>query len=504
MEPNDQERKDGIAPEDVAAPTGPEDAISLRVQAKKLQRFSQRSKMLLIALGGVLILLIAYGFGIIGAPKEQPPALVSQAPPLNPKSRTGDTGEDNTTPLDQMTKDAPKSLPPINTNGQAKSGSTPGSGNDAIGNQLDQAASAGTTPATPGPTATFDTSAPNIPPPDGTNNSGGVPNPGNNTTPYVNAGAPQAVAANTDAVSAHKSPIVVAADSGATPPASPPADQSVSTAQRTSDSPPVNQAGAFSGPMAPNSLSAASTDTNGEGTGSSNAVATRIKFANGQNERPAYLANTVADPIGKYELWRGSAIHAQLDSGINTDIPGPVLAHVTEDVYDSKTGQTLVIPKASRLHGRYNAYVANGQTRVEVSWDYLTWPDGKWISLDGMPGAEPDGNAGLQADVNDHRGALIGAALFTAVLSAGANALAGGDNTGTTTISSGQIVEQSVGSQLAQTGQNYINKKADIPPENTVPKGKPFIVETDRTIVLPPFVYGAHVDNTLPAQETQP
>jgi type IV secretion system protein VirB10 len=500
-EPKDQPR-DIIAPEDIAAPTGPDDTpIPVRTTAQKMQRFSRRSQILLYSVIALFGILVAYGLGFIGAPKAAPPALTAQAPPLNPNSRTQDSAGSDTSSIDKMTDSAPKALPPINTDVNKPDASKPGS-NDTIGNQLDAAANPGAA-ETPGPTATFDTSAPNIPPPDGTNNSGGVPNPGSNTTPYVNQGQeqPAQVATGTDAASAHKSPIVVVADSGASP--APANSNDTNVAQRTADSPPVSNTGAFTGPVNPASASTTG-DSNSEGTGSSAAVSTRIKFANGQGERPAYLPNTVTDPIGKYELWRGSAIHAQLDSGINTDIPGPVLAHVTEDVYDSRTGQTLVIPKASRLHGRYNSYVADGQTRVEVNWDYLTWPDGKWISLDGMPGAEPDGNAGLQADVNDHKGALIGAALFTAILSGGADLLAGSGNAGgTTTISGGQIVTQSVGSQLAQTGQTYINKKADIPPENTVPKGKPFIVETDRTIVLPPFIYGAKMNDATQSQENQ-
>jgi len=198
-------------------------------------------------------------------------------------------------------------------------------------------------------------------------------------------------------------------------------------------------------------------------------------------------------PVGKFELWAGSIIPALLDTGINTDLPGPVIAHVNQDVYDSKTGQTLLIPKGSRLIGRYNSTVQNGQSRVQVVWDRLIWTDGKFISLGGQIGAEPEGQSGLYADVNDHRGRILTASIFTAIISAGAQILAnkgGASNTTTsTTTPTGQVVEQSVGGNLAQTGQTFINKQANDPPELTVPKGKPFDVLLDRTVVLPAWRY---------------
>jgi type IV secretion system protein VirB10 len=473
-----------------AAPTGPDDvgaAIPVVTKATKSQRFSKRSLVLFYVLGGIFALLVAYGFGVFGSPSKDS-TLASTTPPLNTTNRTGDSqGSNAASQIDIMTKGAPTTVPPLNT-------ATPSLANQEnadVNKSKDNLSVAlhdatGANGETPNPTATFDTSGPVVPPVDGANNSAGVPNPGG---PAPLAGAPQTPMQSpaSDEQAAHKSSIFVGDNNAGQTPGSPsPSPAADSTSTRTAGSPPVDQTGAFAPPAAETPPPA----TIGGASAQAAALSERIKFANGQGERPAYLGALVASPIGKYELWRGSSIPSQLDTGINTDIPGPVFAHVTNDVYDSKTGQTLVIPKGSRLQGRYNSIVSNGQTRVEVNWDYLTWPNGKWINLDAMPGAEPDGNAGLYADVNDHRGALIGASIFTALLSAGANVI-GGESNGNTNIntSTGAIVGQSVGSSLAQTGQTIINEKANIPPENTVPKGKPFIVETDRTIILPAYSY---------------
>lgn len=42
----------------------------------------------------------------------------------------------------------------------------------------------------------------------------------------------------------------------------------------------------------------------------------------------------------------GSVISASLITGINSDLPGLVVAQVTEDVYDTVTGQILLVPQA--------------------------------------------------------------------------------------------------------------------------------------------------------------
>ena len=48
----------------------------------------------------------------------------------------------------------------------------------------------------------------------------------------------------------------------------------------------------------------------------------------------------------------GSVIAASLVTGLNSDLPGEVIAQVTENVFDSVTGQTLLIPQGARLIGR--------------------------------------------------------------------------------------------------------------------------------------------------------
>ncbi|MFU7548220.1 TrbI/VirB10 family protein, partial [Pseudomonas paraeruginosa] len=60
-------------------------------------------------------------------------------------------------------------------------------------------------------------------------------------------------------------------------------------------------------------------------------------------------------PESPYQVMAGTVIAAALVTGIKSDLPGDVIATVTEPVYDSATGQHMLIPQGARLLGRYNS-----------------------------------------------------------------------------------------------------------------------------------------------------
>ena len=87
-------------------------------------------------------------------------------------------------------------------------------------------------------------------------------------------------------------------------------------------------------------------------------TATRVD-PNGQNGKLAFLQNgpdgkiynehTIQKPVSPYQLMAGTVIAASLITGLNSDLPGTVIAQVTEHTYDSVTGQHLLIPQGSRF-----------------------------------------------------------------------------------------------------------------------------------------------------------
>ena len=63
---------------------------------------------------------------------------------------------------------------------------------------------------------------------------------------------------------------------------------------------------------------------------------TGTNFNTGNCHRSRRDASPAASP---YTVMAGSVIPAVLISGINSDLPGPILAQVSQNVFDSATGK---------------------------------------------------------------------------------------------------------------------------------------------------------------------
>src|SRR6266404_8436147 len=99
-----------------------------------------------------------------------------------------------------------------------------------------------------------------------------------------------------------------------------------------------------------------------------------------------YLKSTRTEPLSRYEIKAGWDIPATLEQAIDSDLPGDVKALVRSNVYDTATGEYLLIPQGARLLGTYNSAISYGQARVQVVWTRIIFPDGSSINLDGMSG----------------------------------------------------------------------------------------------------------------------
>ena len=115
-----------------------------------------------------------------------------------------------------------------------------------------------------------------------------------------------------------------------------------------------------------------------------------------------YLENSKKNPRSPYEVKAGSYIPAALITGINSDLPGSVNAQVTENVYDTVTGNYLLIPQGAKLVGEYNSSLSFGQQRVQVVWNRIIFPDGKSLDIEKMQGTDISGYTGFYDKVNNH------------------------------------------------------------------------------------------------------
>ena len=123
--------------------------------------------------------------------------------------------------------------------------------------------------------------------------------------------------------------------------------------------------------------------------------------------------------MSPYTLMAGSIIPAVLVSGINSDLPGPILAQVSESVLDSATGRYLLVPQGSRLIGVYQNASTYGQQRVQIAWQRLIFPNTSNIDLPQMPGTDQSGYVGFSDQVDHHYLATFGTAAVMSLISAG-------------------------------------------------------------------------------------
>jgi type IV secretion system protein VirB10 len=208
----------------------------------------------------------------------------------------------------------------------------------------------------------------------------------------------------------------------------------------------------------------------------------KLAFLNGPSDAPTVSSNRLTPAASPFVIQAGTVIPAALITGIESDLPGQITAQVTENVYDSPTGQYLLIPQGARLIGKYNSEVAYAQTRVQLIWTRLIMPNGQSIVLDNQPGADTQGYSGLQDDLNNHWGALFEAALLSTFLSVGAEA--GTSDQENNLI---QAIQSGASDSIKQAGQQVVERELNIQPTLTIRPGFPVRVIVKRDLVLAPY-----------------
>ncbi len=150
---------------------------------------------------------------------------------------------------------------------------------------------------------------------------------------------------------------------------------------------------------------------------------------------------------------QGTMIAGILETAIQSDLPGMVRAIVSENVY-AFDGTQLLVPKGSRLIGRYRSGLVRGQSRVFIIWNRLIRNDGMSINI-GSFGTDDLGRSGIGGYADTHFlerfGSSVLLSLIDTGLKIGANSL---DNDNTATLA-------------LETGNNFSNS-AEIALENSI------------------------------------
>lgn len=178
-------------------------------------------------------------------------------------------------------------------------------------------------------------------------------------------------------------------------------------------------------------------------------------------------------------------MHAILLSEINTDLPGPILARVSHNIWDSKTGQTLLIPQNSKLIGEYNSTVGHGQNRAQIVWTRIIYPNQQSIDLGRMVGVDKKVTSGTAGAVNNHYDKIVMALFMTTSLSAGVKMTQGKYDPNTATI--GQDLGNALAQETARFGSRIADKALSIKPTITVSIGERLNVFVEQDLHLEPY-----------------
>ncbi len=210
----------------------------------------------------------------------------------------------------------------------------------------------------------------------------------------------------------------------------------------------------------------------------------KLSFLKQDGPREIYNPHRLEQPVSPYQLLAGSIIPASLLSGLNSDLPGFVIAQVTEQVYDSVTGRHLLIPQGSRLIGRYDSVVAFGQERALVIWQRIIRPDGASIVIDNLPATDTGGYAGLADQIDLHSWKLLKGVALATVLGVGSS-LAFGAGSGDSDIIS--ALREATGQTTNRAGQALVERNLNVQPTITVRPGWPLRVVVHKDLILSPY-----------------
>jgi type IV secretion system protein VirB10 len=200
-----------------------------------------------------------------------------------------------------------------------------------------------------------------------------------------------------------------------------------------------------------------------------------------------WLSEYTREAGRKYELKTGTVIPGVMVTGVNSDLPGSLIAQVSQNVYDTATGRHLLLPQGAKLYGVYDSRVVYGQERVLIAWNRVIFPDGSSVTLGAMPGADMAGYAGFHDQVDNHYLRIFGSAIMMSFITGGMSyavdqtANTSGDNDSTTM--QDEMVS-ALAAQLGQTTLQLLQKNLNIKPTLEIRPGYQFNVVITKDIVF--------------------
>ncbi|MDD3760637.1 MAG: TrbI/VirB10 family protein [Acidithiobacillus sp.] len=222
-----------------------------------------------------------------------------------------------------------------------------------------------------------------------------------------------------------------------------------------------------------------------------------------------YSTHLVRKEVSPYELLQGTVIPATLETGIKSSLPGEITAVVSQPVYNSVSGAYVLIPAGSKLVGTYDSKILDGQTRVGVAWTRILFPNGTYMQLGGMPGADSRGYSGFHDEVDDHTWTIFKNALLLSLIDVGMSIASPTSTQTTTTGVTGNMAlqdgEQSLAQTFGQAEAQMMQRDINIAPTITIRPGYDFNVMVTKDLVFPgPYRHRNQFATAAPAAPAGP
>jgi type IV secretion system protein VirB10 len=231
-----------------------------------------------------------------------------------------------------------------------------------------------------------------------------------------------------------------------------------------------------------------------------------LDFASKVGKANTKADRVVATRIGNLQrtIAQGRIIQATTESIINTELPGPVRAIVSRDVF-AEAGTQPLIPKGSRLIGTYNTSLLGGQSRVYLVWTRVIRPDGVDVMIN-SPLVDQLGQAGIGGQVDTKFQQIFSRAIMSSLITIGvaigSDEITGGGTTSTTNSSIGGTTQSGDGAttatvnalnRLGSTTDSFLQRYLNLGPSILVDQGTKVNVFVNRDLVFPNDASGARV-----------
>lgn len=213
-----------------------------------------------------------------------------------------------------------------------------------------------------------------------------------------------------------------------------------------------------------------------------NRQGSKKSFLENETANNFYLGSSLTPPISPYEVKAGDFIPAVMITQINSDLPSKVItAQVRENIFDTVTGNNLLIPQGTKMIGTYDSNVSWGQKRLLIIWQRAILPNGNSIALDNMQGIDLTGQAGITGKVNNHFATLLKGVLLSSAVGASAAIVTNDEDDWKSEAGQG------AGESIVNIGNKFAEKALERQPTIVIKQGERFNIMVHSDMILKPY-----------------